>query len=52
MRYAGQRSTFSTKLRVPERGPVKLMVLAMDPKNANFGIAWREIQIGQKRKQP
>ncbi len=37
--FAGERSTYAGELPLSTAGPVELMILAMDPANANFGWA-------------
>ncbi len=43
--FAGERSTYAGELPLSTAGPVELMVLAMDPANANFGWARQEFQL-------
>ncbi|MFB3154500.1 MAG: hypothetical protein ACE10I_08515 [Candidatus Acidiferrales bacterium] len=43
--FAGERSTYAGELPLSTAGPVELMVLAMDPTNANFGWARQEFQL-------
>ncbi|MCH8946914.1 MAG: hypothetical protein IH789_04695 [Acidobacteria bacterium] len=43
--FAGERSTYAGELPLSTAGPVELMVLAMDPANANFGWARQEFVV-------
>ncbi len=43
--FAGGRSTYAGELVLSSGGVVELMVLAMDPANANFGWARQEFQL-------
>ncbi len=43
--FAGERSTYAGELPLPTAGPVELMILAMDPANANFGWARQEFVV-------
>ncbi len=43
--FTGERSTYAGELPLSTAGPVELMVLAMDPANANFGWARQEFQL-------
>ncbi len=43
--FAGERSTYAGELPLSAAGPVELMILAMDPANANFGWARQEFQL-------
>ncbi len=43
--FAGERSTYAGELPLSTAGPVELMVLAMDPANANFGWARQAFQL-------
>ncbi len=43
--FAGERSTYAGELALSGGGVVELMVLAMDPANANFGWARQEFQL-------
>ncbi len=43
--FAGERSTYAGELPLSTAGPVELMILAMDPANANFGWARQEFQL-------
>ncbi len=43
--FAGERSTYAGELPLSTAGPAELMILAMDPANANFGWARQEFQL-------
>lgn len=43
--YAGEVSTFAGEITPPEGGTMELVVLAAQPEEANFGRAWREIEV-------
>ena len=43
--FAGERSTYAGELPLSTAGPVELMVLAMDPTNANFGWARQDFVV-------
>lgn len=43
--FAGERSTYAGELPLSTAGPVELMILAMDPANANFGWARQEFVV-------
>lgn len=43
--FAGERSTYAGELPLSAAGPVELMILAMDPANANFGWARQEFVV-------
>lgn len=44
--YAGKKSTFAGQVVLDSKGPAELEVLAMDPSNANFGLARRTVVVG------
>lgn len=43
--FAGERSTYAGELPLSTAGPVELMILAMDPANANFGWARQDFVV-------
>ncbi len=43
--FAGERSTYAGELPLSAAGPAELMVLAMDPANANFGWARQDFVV-------
>ncbi len=43
--FAGERSTYAGELVLSGGGVVELMVLAMDPANANFGWARQDFVV-------
>ncbi|MFQ5664517.1 MAG: hypothetical protein ACE5HL_11885 [Terriglobia bacterium] len=45
LRYAGEISTFTRRLRLTTPGPIELEVVAMDPANANFGRVRRTLTV-------
>ncbi len=45
--YAGVESTYSGELRMPFSGSYTLEVLAMEPRNANFGRAERALTVAR-----
>ena len=47
LKYAGRVSTFEGEVTPPETGSFQLVVLAMDPANANFGRVVRDLSVMQ-----
>lgn len=45
LRYAGEKSSFAGQVPLATAGLIELEVLALDPANANFGLARQSLTV-------